>query len=193
MIFQTTERHHLQAIKFLVSVCALPIQQQKLLLSTLGGCGLPNPTILILVDCGGNYQYTYYLTMNKDLIISGPEVLKERLSVQLSQSMMNGYIRLLNLKIPPTQQQMEEAVQAFRTRPRSVVPNSISAWQAKAVAHDSQPIWSRNIRRCSLTTINAMPDGQQKTIILTAWENNANFNRYSPFILALAQAMGLTF
>jgi hypothetical protein len=40
--------------------------------------------------------------------------------------------------------------------------------------------------------INAMPDGAEKIVVLSAWNNNANFKRTSPTILSFGRALGMT-
>lgn len=37
-----------------------------------------------------------------------------------------------------------------------------------------------------------MPDGAEKIVVLSAWNNNANFKRTSPTILSFGRALGMT-
>jgi hypothetical protein len=41
-------------------------------------------------------------------------------------------------------------------------------------------------------TVNAMPDGAEKIFVLSAWNNNASFERTSPRILSFGSALGMT-
>ena len=37
-----------------------------------------------------------------------------------------------------------------------------------------------------------MPDGAEKIVVLSAWNNNASFERTSPTILSFGRALGMT-
>ena len=41
-------------------------------------------------------------------------------------------------------------------------------------------------------TISVMPEGAEKIVVLSAWNNNANFKRTSPTILSFGSALGMT-
>jgi hypothetical protein len=71
------------------------------------------------------------------------------------------------------------------------VPRKITSWQARAAlkltSHGDGKLFD-----AVEAALNALPEGDQKIVILTAWQNNANFERNSPTITSLAEAIGLT-
>jgi hypothetical protein len=71
------------------------------------------------------------------------------------------------------------------------IPSAISAWQARA-ALKLTPLENGNLFDVVEQAIYSLPDGPQKIVIQTAWENNASFERNSPTILAIASSLNLT-
>ena len=64
-------------------------------------------------------------------------------------------------------------------------PTTIRAWQAKAV------LALAGLLDAAESIIAALPE-PDRTVVLSAWSNNADFSRTSPTIAALGSALGLT-
>ena len=91
----------------------------------------------------------------------------------------------------------EECVAAWNTHPVAspatpVVPQTLTAWQARAALKLTPAPGGGTLHDSVDAAITAMPDGPDKVVIQTAWENNAGFSRTSPTILAFAARLGLT-
>jgi len=71
------------------------------------------------------------------------------------------------------------------------VPERITSWQARA-ALKLTPYGGGSLFSVVEAALNDLPDNDQKIVITTAWENNANFERDSPTITSLAESIGLT-
>jgi len=71
------------------------------------------------------------------------------------------------------------------------VPRQITSWQARA-ALKLTPFNDSTLFDAVNQTIDALPESQQKIVIQTAWENNANFQRNAPSILLIAEALMLS-
>jgi len=71
------------------------------------------------------------------------------------------------------------------------VPRLITSWQAIA-ALKLTPFNDGNLFDAVNQSINSLPEGPQKIVIQTAWDNNANFERNSPTILSIAQNLELS-
>lgn len=72
------------------------------------------------------------------------------------------------------------------------VPKSITAWQAKAALSVTPHPQAGTMLVAAEAALNAMPDGPEKIVVLSAWNNNANFERTSPTILSFGVALGMT-
>jgi len=71
------------------------------------------------------------------------------------------------------------------------VPKKITSWQARA-ALKLTPMGEGTLFDAVESAIAALPEDNQKIVIQTAWENNANFERNAPTIIALSEAIGMT-
>ena len=85
----------------------------------------------------------------------------------------------------------EETSQYERIAIPTPVPESISAWQAHA-ALKLTPHEDGNLYDAVVSSLQSLPDSQQKVVILTAWEKDAKFVRSSPTITAIASALNLS-
>lgn len=72
------------------------------------------------------------------------------------------------------------------------VPFSISAWQAKAGLAMTPHPQAGTMLAAAEAALAAMPDGAEKIVVLSAWNNNANFERTSPTILSFGTVLGMT-
>lgn len=72
------------------------------------------------------------------------------------------------------------------------VPHSITAWQAKAGLAMTPHPQAGTMLIAAEAALAAMPDGAEKIVVLSAWNNNANFDRTSPTILSFGAALGMT-
>jgi hypothetical protein len=72
------------------------------------------------------------------------------------------------------------------------VPHSITAWQAKAGLALTPHPQAGTMLVAAEAALAAMPDGAEKVVVLSAWNNNANFERTSPTILSFGAALGMT-
>ena len=72
------------------------------------------------------------------------------------------------------------------------VPSPITAWQAKAGLAMTPYTGGGTLLDAAEAAINAMPEGAEKIVVLSAWNNNANFERNSPTILSFGAALGMT-
>jgi hypothetical protein len=70
------------------------------------------------------------------------------------------------------------------------VPSRISAWQAKAALALTPLDGSTALAKIE-EAIASKEDGQEKVIIQSAWNNNANFERSSVSVVSLGQILGL--
>lgn len=71
------------------------------------------------------------------------------------------------------------------------IPFSITAWQAKAALSLTPHPQAGTMLVAAEAALNAMPEGQNKIVVLSAWHNNANFERHSPTILSFGEALGM--
>ena len=76
-------------------------------------------------------------------------------------------------------------------RPPRPVSKSISSWQAKAALALTPHPQAGTMLVAAEAALNAMPEGQGKIVVLSAWANNANFERQSPTILSFGEALGM--
>lgn len=72
------------------------------------------------------------------------------------------------------------------------VPSRITAWQAKAALSLTPHPQAGTMLEAAEAALNAMPDGVQKVVVMSAWGNNANFERISPTILSFGAALGMS-
>lgn len=72
------------------------------------------------------------------------------------------------------------------------VPSSITAWQAKAGLAMTAHTETETLLEAAEAALNAMPEGVEKIVVLSAWNNNANFERTGPTILSFGTALGMT-
>jgi hypothetical protein len=72
------------------------------------------------------------------------------------------------------------------------VPHSITAWQAKAGLALTPHPQAGTMLVAAEAALAAMPEGAEKIVVLSAWNNNANFERTSPTILSFGAALGMT-
>ena len=72
------------------------------------------------------------------------------------------------------------------------VPSPITAWQAKAGLAMTPHPQAGTMLDAAEVALAAMPDGAEKIVILSAWNNNANFERTSPTILSFGVTLGMT-
>jgi hypothetical protein len=87
----------------------------------------------------------------------------------------------------------DEATSAWQITPRFVpVPRSITAWQAKAGLAMTPHPQAGTMLAAAEAALAAMPEGAEKIVVLSAWNNNANFERTSPTILSFGTALGMT-
>jgi hypothetical protein len=69
---------------------------------------------------------------------------------------------------------------------KPVVPNVVKAWQAKAV------LVSMNLFDLVQTTIESIEDPNERNTIKSAWDHNADFERYTSTTIGLGVAIGLS-
>jgi hypothetical protein len=102
----------------------------------------------------------------------------------------NGY----EIDLLPTQAKKdilaEQNAQKKAEAAARVVPRQITAWQAKA-ALALVPVGTGTLLDAANAAIEGMPEGPQKIVVHSAWNNNANFERNSPTILAFGVTLGL--
>lgn len=72
------------------------------------------------------------------------------------------------------------------------VPTQISAWQAKAALAMVPHPKAGTMLAAAEAAISSMSDGPEKTVVLSAWTHNANFQRTSPTILNFGAALGMS-
>ena len=72
------------------------------------------------------------------------------------------------------------------------VPSPITAWQAKAGLAMTPHPQAGTMLDAAEAALAAMPDGAEKIVVLSAWNNNANFERTSPTILSFGVTLGMT-
>ena len=72
------------------------------------------------------------------------------------------------------------------------VPSPITAWQAKAGLAMTPYAEGGTLLDAAEAALAAMPDGAEKIVVLSAWNNNANLERNSPTILSFGAALGMT-
>ena len=71
------------------------------------------------------------------------------------------------------------------------VPIVLKAWQAKAIlASTKHPLGGTMLSK-SEELIASMPDSNEKTVITSAFANNADFTENSPTVIMLATQLGL--
>lgn len=75
---------------------------------------------------------------------------------------------------------------------QATVPTQITAWQAKAALALTPHPTAGNLRNAAEAALAGMPEGTEKVVALSAWENNANFERQSTTIAAIAEAIGIS-
>lgn len=80
--------------------------------------------------------------------------------------------------LPLTAEELED-------RRRSTIP-TIKAWQAKAALRMAGHYDN------AVAAIAAISDPTEKVVIESAWEGNADFNRFSPAVIGLGSAIGLS-
>lgn len=73
-----------------------------------------------------------------------------------------------------------------------VIPQTLTAWQARAALKLKSVPTGGTLYDLVESAIMEMPEGPEKVIVQTAWENNANFSRTSQTILSFAAQLGLT-
>jgi hypothetical protein len=78
------------------------------------------------------------------------------------------------------------------TIPQGPVPASITAWQAKAALALTPHAQAGTMFVAAEAAIQAMAEGTEKIVVQSAWNNNADFKRTSPTILAFGKALGMT-
>ena len=71
------------------------------------------------------------------------------------------------------------------------VPQAMTAWQAKAALKLTERN-GKTLFELVEQAIDAISENQQKTVIKTAWQYNANFDRKSQTISSIAAALALT-
>lgn len=82
--------------------------------------------------------------------------------------------------------ELEAEIAALQTAPQEQAPpDAIKAWQAKAV------LLLMGLLAASESVIESLEE-PQRTIIKSAWDNNADFPRQSPTILSIAAALSLS-
>ena len=87
----------------------------------------------------------------------------------------------------------DEATSAWKVTPRVIpVPRAITAWQAKAGLAMTPHPQAGTMLAAAEAALAAMPEGAEKIVVLSAWDNNANFERTSPTILSFGAALGMT-
>jgi len=93
----------------------------------------------------------------------------------------------------------DDEASAWQVTPRPVpaprpvpVPRSITAWQAKAGLAMTPHPQAETMLAAAEAALAAMPEGAEKIVVLSAWNNNANFERTSPTILSFGTALGMT-
>lgn len=81
----------------------------------------------------------------------------------------------------------------WQIAPRTIpVPRSITAWQAKAGLALTPHPEAGTMLAAAEAALNDMPDGAEKIVVLSAWTNNANFERTAPTILSFGAALGMS-
>jgi hypothetical protein len=78
----------------------------------------------------------------------------------------------------------------FEVSLKNGLSNSISAWQAHT-ALKLTPYGDATLYDAVVQILNALPDGAEKILAITAFQNGANFERNSPTILNIATVLGL--
>lgn len=72
------------------------------------------------------------------------------------------------------------------------VPSPITAWQAKAALAMTPHSEAGTMLVAAEAALAAIPDGAEKIVVLSAWNNNAKFERTSPTILSFGAVLGMT-
>ena len=94
----------------------------------------------------------------------------------------------------PTQEECEAAWDVFEPPAIPITPKiipTISAWQARA-AMKLTPYNDGTLLDAVEAVFTTLPDSENTIVVMTAWSHNANLERYSPTVLAFANALSLT-
>lgn len=115
-------------------------------------------------------------------------------AVPVREGTSPGSLPVIQSATTPARDQCAAAWEHFVPQPRSVsrVPQMISSWQARAALRLTPNNAGGTLLDSVEALISAMPDGEEKVIVTSAWENNAGFARNSPTIRSFASQLGLT-
>jgi hypothetical protein len=146
---------------------------------------LPDEILLRFKD--GKLAGAHYVELTRYIDDSG-EVITEKpgqarpIPTELSASILGSVNAAALARIAELEAEIA-ALQSSATEPAPT--DSIKAWQAKAV------LSLMGLLTAAETAIESL-DEPQRTIIKSAWDNNADFPRQSPTILSLAVALSLS-
>lgn len=120
--------------------------------------------------------------MDGETLLTEKQGLPQEIPTELSESLLGSINAGLLARIA----ELESELAAAKEQPAPTTdPTTIRSWQAKAVLAIS------GLLEAAEATIAALPE-PDRTIVTSAWDNNANFSRQSPTILALAADLKLT-